>query len=295
MTGVKVMVNGIENKEFSRDLQARLKPGNYEIEIVKDKHQPVKKTVSLADGAVETIQAQFTAKQGRIMAYFVPDGADFILTDETGKEIYRGKSLDQQVLIGSYTVKAQMEGYGNVKTKTITVTEGYKEPIEFTFTDEDKMPSISVTTDPAGADVYLDGKLVGKSPLTISKTTAGEHNIKAVTKKDGKELTGESRFTLRTGEIKNFNLKLKENDKQFGSFTDPRDGKTYKTVKIGNQVWMAENLNYDAGSGSWCYEDCSQYGRLYNWETAKGVAPQGWHLPSKSEFETLLNNLGGGV
>lgn len=366
MTGVKVMVNGIENKEFSRDLQARLKPGNYEIEITKDKHQPVKKTVSLADGAVETIQAQFIAKQGRIIAYSVPDGADLILSDDQGKEIIKGKNIDQMVLIGSYTLKAQMEGYGNIKTKTITVTEGYKEPIEFTFTDEDKMPSISVTTDPAGADVYLDGKLAGMSPLTINKTTAGEHTIKAITKSGGKELTGESRFTLRTGEIKNLDLKLiaktfltitttptgaeisvdgqylgksplttnevgegyhqikatlkrggdysGENsfylssgetkridvtlkEEIFGSLTDPRDGKTYKTVKIGNKVWMAENLNYDAGSGSWCYDNsssnCSQYGRLYNWETAKRVAPAGWHLPSKSEFETLLNNLGG--
>jgi uncharacterized protein (TIGR02145 family) len=68
-------------------------------------------------------------------------------------------------------------------------------------------------------------------------------------------------------------------------------------VKIGNQVWMAENLNYDAGSGSWCYDNsssnCSQYGRMYDWATAKTVAPAGWHLPSKEEFEILLKNLGG--
>ena len=81
------------------------------------------------------------------------------------------------------------------------------------------------------------------------------------------------------------------------TFTDPRDGKVYKTIKIGNQVWMAENLNYDAGSGSWCYDNgssnCEKYGRLYDWKTAKKVTPKGWHLPSQSEFETLLNNLGG--
>ena len=56
-------------------------------------------------------------------------------------------------------------------------------------------------------------------------------------------------------------------------------------------------MNYDAGSGSWRYDNsssnCYQYGKLYDWKTAKTVAPQGWHLPSKSEFETLLNNLGG--
>jgi len=80
------------------------------------------------------------------------------------------------------------------------------------------------------------------------------------------------------------------------TFIDSRDGKVYKTVKIGNQVWMAENLNYAAPSSK-CYNDdpanAEKYGRLYDWETAKKVCPTGWHLPSYDEWQTLVDFVGG--
>lgn len=92
-----------------------------------------------------------------------------------------------------------------------------------------------------------------------------------------------------------------------GSFIDTRDGQTYRYIKIGEQIWMGENLNYAANgwpcdcckgvTGSWCYADnssnCQTYGRLYTWEAAKSACPTGWRLPTHDEWENLITAVGG--
>ena len=107
----------------------------------------------------------------------------------------------------------------------------------------------------------------------------------------------------------------------YETFTDARDGETYRTVKIGNQIWMVDNLRFKTEESYAPGNDemnIAKYGRLYTWTAAlgipadfseqspakdmemyhnirqdnyQGIAPDGWHIPSYKEWEQLLENL----
>jgi uncharacterized protein (TIGR02145 family) len=127
---------------------------------------------------------------------------------------------------------------------------------------------------PVGDSIIIDHAEPGECVLDTSQT-----------------ISQGAKLVIRPG--KNFTLSgnLTQLQPTEGTFTDSRDGQVYPYKLIGSQVWMTKNLNYNA-PGSSCY-NCAVLGRLYEWNTALSVAPEGWHIPSDAEWTTLTTYLGG--
>ncbi len=97
--------------------------------------------------------------------------------------------------------------------------------------------------------------------------------------------------------IKNSASLIKQPATDSQIFTDPRDGKEYKTIRINKKLWFAENLRYAGVEHYWPNDDKNNdavWGYLYEWEKARRACPPGWRLPSKDDFNELIDYAGGG-
>ena len=151
--------------------------------------------------------------------------------------------------------------------------------------------------------------------IAVSSSSKKDESSSSISPKSSSSETSESSSSIALGMIDPSTIVK-------GKLTDFRDDLVYKTVSIGSQTWLAENLNYET-SNSYCYNDsaeyCTKYGRLYTWATAmdsvgtwsangkgcgygktcsptypvRGVCPEGWHLPTQTEWNTLFTAVGG--
>ncbi|MBK8802942.1 MAG: chitobiase/beta-hexosaminidase C-terminal domain-containing protein [Fibrobacteres bacterium] len=173
--------------------------------------------------------------------------------------------------------------------------------------------SVTLSSSTSGATIYYT--IDGSTPTTSSTKytspvqVSASKTLKAIAVKSVMTTSsvGFAVYTIQVGG--NVSGPIPWNTSiSYGTLTDTRDGQIYKTVVIGTQTWMAENLSYKVDS-SWCYENsadsCSKYGRLYNWVTVmgldsaynselwsgalprQGICPSGWHVPSDAEWSML--------
>jgi uncharacterized protein (TIGR02145 family) len=224
----------------------------------------------------------FLVKSGKYQMVAV-DAIDVVAKEHTRQ--MSGSVSDEQIAKLGYDAGAQyvcvverteLDGFSYVATRMVSVESKVAE-----FADMVKLPH--------GGDIIefiqwqigsMLGLAVGPRPAVASAYTAPANAVPTA-----RPTTAQSGTTPTQG----------------GASPDAKtsaSGKyiTVKTVKIGEQTWMAENLNIKTGK-SWCYREinsyCDKYGRLYDWETAKKVCPAGWHLPSNQEWDDLIDAAGG--
>ncbi len=139
---------------------------------------------------------------------------------------------------------------------------------------------------------WNDGKSSGDSKESKSSSSSGSSSGKPSSGTSGSSPSGDSSDSSSGTSSKSSSSSVKVPEPAEGTMIDSRDGQTYKTVVIGTQTWMAENLNYST-TASWCplqkSSYCEKYGRLYYYDDVTStLCPDGWHLPSLSEWQTLL-------
>jgi len=163
-------------------------------------------------------------------------------------------------LVGKYNLKISKQGYGTV-TKTLTIQEGETISVDAQLPQAKK---VAITSQPSGADLYIDGSYIGKTPYE-GELGFGRRKVKMI----NGERTKQRSIHVTDGGKDIWRFEVFANK---GTFIDSRDGQTYEWVRIGDQVWMAENLNYDqdAYGDDKCYNNdpsnSDTYGRLYNWD-----------------------------
>ncbi len=143
--------------------------------------------------------------------------------------------------------------------------------------------SVTALSDGSGYRIVCDGDSVG----VVLNGSDGKTSSSAGSSSSSVKSSSSSGAIESSSSVEKYtNPKI-----SYGTLLDPRDMQTkYRTVVIGTQTWMAENLNYDT-TASYCYNNepanCAIYGRLYTWEVANKVCPPAWHLPNSTEWAVL--------
>ena len=153
--------------------------------------------------------------------------------------------------------------------------------------------------------VSLNGGYTWSAPLVAVSDNVGtgitaglNHQIVWDVLQERNSLVGDNiQFKIRAEKL-NGTINLVGNS---GTFTDPRDGNSYKWVKIGNMIWLAENLRYNIAGNSFPISQnanasmTTKNGLFYNYKGAMKACPEGWHVPNNAEWFAMLKELGGVV
>ncbi len=312
--GADIYLNGFKVADKT-PFTFELNSGTTKVKLKKKKYEDYDTTIVIQSTKTSILAAKLNSSFLFLNVASEPAGATVRINGvELGKTpLSKEIDLSDKLQRGIKTLRIEADGY-EVISEQIAFTPS-TEPLERSFLFNKLKASFIITSTPAGASVYIDGTYKGITPYTGIKEY-GNYEV-YVQLED-----------FRPSEKKR--LLLSQSGKQelaFSLMPLPKPGEETEAIvneiKIGKQVWMAENLNTDhfqngeliseaksadewerAGENqqpAWCYYDNDsengvKYGRLYNWYAVvdkRGVCPTGWHVPSDDEWHALMFFLGG--
>ncbi|MEI7810869.1 MAG: FISUMP domain-containing protein [Ignavibacteria bacterium] len=285
-------------------------PGNYKLRLTKSGYFDVEKEIEVKEDTVNRFLFALVKNTSTLKLDITPSGAEVEINNKN-----YGNAGEIELAPGSHQLVIRKPGYREVK-KIITIE--LNQPVTETITLEPVTGSLQVKVTPIEAEVNLlkNGKVIEnwKGAGTIRDLIIGSYELEA-------QLDGYEKCTKRI-ELTEGTTTMKEMIlKESGIMIPPDSGcdsqityanKIYNIVKTGSQCWLKENLDtgimidgkQDAVNNGkiekYCYDNdpdnCAKYGGLYQWNEAmaystipgtKGICPDGWHIPTKAEYQTL--------
>lgn len=280
------------NGETSPKIE-NLVAGNYSITVTDDQSKTITEVIELTQPELTEINitytslepSYFSASDGSIdisISGGAPPYSFMWSNNDTTEDLYN-------IPAGEYTLTVT-DNVEQTKSETITLNEPDEEQLYIEYTTQDvsvfgaEDGSIDVTIY-GGIPPYTFEWSNGLNTEDLFNITAGTYEL---TVTDNQSNTAQESFTIN-----------QPNERI--TFTDI-DGNSYEAIRFGNYFWMTENLKVTKSPDgedieSLLYDNdeanLEPYGRLYDWFTANEVCPEGWHLPTKTEWQILVAELGG--
>ena len=222
----------------------------------------------------------------------VPQSAESDGSSSSEKAVDGSSSSDGKASSSSGKVESSSSGKGekSSSSKKVESSSSTKTEVSSSSGEEKESSSSSVKTSSSSQ----------KSSSSSAKSSSSKPKSSSSSAKSSSSFAKSSSSTVvipsklyDCEEYKCVTTKYLNPEIEYGEYLDVRDTQVYRTVQIGEQVWMAQNLNYKSDTLSSCFDlkdsNCTQWGRLYIWEKALTVCPDGWHLPDTSEYRILVD------
>ena len=327
-TEVRIYVNSVDEGLTDRGIWKY--PGQYQLKLSKTGYAEINKKITVTEGpstssgqALNIFSYTLTKNSGSLQLTVAPTNVSVLINkkDYTSTSSVRGSRIIE-LAPGRYKIELSKTDY-YLQSETITVERG--QTLNRNYTLIAKTGKLQFNIQPLSAKVTLkqNGQTLQnwKGMKYLKNLQVGSYDLECTASGYGTEI---KRITIEEQQTAIADIKLKKGSALSlskgvaGTMTD-QDGNVYKTVLIGNQLWMAENLkvtryrNGDAipnvtgknkwenlKTGAYCNYDnnssnVSTYGRLYNWYAVndrRKIAPAGWHLPTDEEWKQLEMYLG---